>query len=116
MDHAQYDAWSKNASAAYKEYKAKKLTAEEFLRRIDTTHELESYETGKVRLVETKETPWQRLVARSWGFDPERFFPEEMLILNLSMPDAQWKLRTADELQRHTQKGHQSLREKYGKA
>jgi len=116
MDHAQYDAWSKNASAAYKEYKAGTITAEEFLRRIDTTHELESYEEGKVRLTETEETPWQRLVARSWDFDPERLFPEEMMILNLSKPDAMWEMRTADELRRRTQKGHQSLREKYGKA
>lgn len=116
MDHAQYDAWSKNASAAYKEYKAGTITAEEFLRKIDTTHELESYEAGKVRLTGTEETPWQRLVARSWGFDPERFFPEEMMILNLSKPDAKWEMRTADELRRRTQKGHQSLREKYGKA
>ncbi len=116
MDYRQYDAWSENASATYKEYKAKKLTTEEFLRSIDTTHELESYETGKVKLSETEETPWQRLVARSWDFDPERFFPEEMMILNLSKPDAQWELRTADELRRRTQKGHQSLREEYGKA
>ncbi len=115
MDYAQYDAWSKSASAAYKEYRAGTIAAEEFLRRIDTTHELESYEVGKIRLVETKETPWQRLVARGWDFDPERFFPEEMLILNLSKPDAQWEFRTADELRRNAQKGHQSLREKYGK-
>ncbi len=116
MDYTQYDAWSKNASAAYKEYRAGAMTAEEFLRRTDTTHELESYEAGKVRLTGTEETPWQRLVARGWDFDPERFFPEEMMILNLSKPDAQWELCTADELRRHTQKGHQSLREKYGKA
>lgn len=116
MDHAQYDAWSENASAAYKEYRAGTITAEEFLRKIDATHELESYEAGKVRLTETAETPWQRLVARSLAFDPERFFPEEMLVLNLSKLDAQWELRTADELRRRTQKGHQSLREKYGKA
>ncbi len=116
MDHAQYDAWSKNASAAYKKYRAGTITAEEFLRRIDTTYELKSYDAGKVRLGETKETTWQRLVARSWDFDPERFFPEEMMTLNLSKPDAQWELRTADELRRRTQKGHQSLREKYGKA
>ncbi len=82
MDYAQYDAWSKNANVAYKEYRAGAMTAEGSLRRIDTTHELESYEAGKVRLVETKETPWQRLVVRSWDFDPERFFPEKMIILN----------------------------------
>lgn len=116
MDYERYDTWSENASAAYKEYRAGTITAEEFLRRIDATHELESYEAGKVRLTETAETPWQRLVARSLAFDPERFFPEEMMSLNLSKPDAQWELRTADELRRRTQKGHQSLREKYGKA
>ncbi len=116
MDYERYDTWSENASAAYKEYRAGTITAEEFLRRIDATHELESYEADKVRLTETAETPWQRLVSRSRKFDPERFFPEEMLVLNLSKPDAQWELRTADELRRRTQKGHQSLREKYGKA
>ncbi len=115
-DYAQYDAWSKNASAAYKEYRAGAMTADEFLQRIDTTHELESYDTGQVRPAEAEETLWQRLVARGWDFDPDRFFPEAMLILNLSKPDAQWELRTADELRRRTQKGHQSLREKYGKA
>ncbi len=77
---------------------------------------MESYEVGKIRLAEAEKTPWQRLVARSLDFDPERFFPEEMMILDFSKPDAQWELRTADELRRHTQKGHQSLREKYGKA
>lgn len=116
MDYERYDTWSENASAAYKEYRVGTITAEEFLRRIDTTHELESYEVGKVKLPGMEETPWQRLVARSWDFDPERFFPEEMMILNLSKPDAMWEMRTADELRRRTQKGHQSLREKYGKA
>jgi len=89
--------------------KAKKLTAEEFLRKVDTTHELEG-------CMGTEEAPWQRLVARSWDFDPERFFPKEIIIiLNLNKPDAQWEPRTADELWRRMQKGHQSLREKYGK-
>lgn len=116
MDYARYDSWSENASATYREYRAGTITAEEFLRKVDTSHELESYEAGKVRLTETDETPWQRLVARSLDFDPERFFPEEMIGLDLGQPNPQWQMRTADELRRHTQKGHQSLREKYGKA
>lgn len=116
MDYGRYDTWSENASAALREYKAGTITAEEFLRKIDTTHELESYETGKVKLTETKETPWQSMVARSWKFDPARFFPEEMMVLNLGKPNPQWQMLTADELRRRTQKGHQSLREKYGKA
>jgi len=90
-----------------------KLTAEKFLRMVNTTQELESYEAGKIRLTGTEETLWQRLMARSWMFSPERFFPEEMLILNLSKLNAQWELHTADELQRRTQRGYQNLRGKY---
>lgn len=52
---------------------------------------------------------------RDFTFDPERYFPKEMIRLNLSDPDPQWKLLTADDLRREAQKGHQSLREKYGK-
>lgn len=115
MDYERYDAWSENASAALKEYKAGAITAEAFLRRIDATHELESYETGQAKLTEAEETTWQRLVAKSWDFDPARFFPEEMMALDLGRPSPQWQTLTADELRRRTQKGHQSLREKYGK-
>jgi len=73
MDFEQYDAWSENARLARMEYLDGKLTAEEFLRRIDTTHELARYEAGKITL-ET-ETAWQKRVERSWSFDPERFYP-----------------------------------------
>ena len=60
---------------------------------------------------------WQRLVARNFRFDPERYFPEEMAYLNLNLndPDPQWLMLTADDLRREAQKGHQSLKEKYGK-
>ncbi len=55
-------------------------------------------------------------MACSWSFALERFYPEEMLLLDLSEPDAKWECLTADDLRRRDQKGHQSLREKYGKA
>ena len=42
MDYGQYDAWSENARLARMEYLKGKLAAEEFLQRIDTTHELGS--------------------------------------------------------------------------
>lgn len=41
MDYEQYDAWSENARLAYKEYSKGKLTAEEFLQRIDTGQDLD---------------------------------------------------------------------------
>ena len=95
------------------EYLNGKLTAEEFLRRVDTTHELENYGTDKAELVE--ETAWQRMVAGNLSFDAETHYPEMMHMLDLGAEDPKWELRTADELRREDQKGHQSLREKYGK-
>lgn len=114
MDYGQYDQWSENARLARGEYVQGNLTAEEFLRKIDTTHELTSYEVGKIDLPDGP-SRWQQLVARDFRFDPERYFPEEMIHLNLSDPDPQWQILTADDQRKEAQKGHQSLKEKYGK-
>ena len=95
------------------EYLDGKLTTEKFLRRIDTTHELASYETDKAELA--GETMWQRMVAGDLGFDAETHYPETMQVLDLGEENPQWELHTADELRREDQQGHQSLREKYGK-
>lgn len=117
MDYSQYEAWSENARLARMEYLRGELTAEEFLRRIDTTHELQSYEAGKTELADGS-TAWQRRVASDITFDPAVSFPEQFMALDLTHPgdqDAQWELHTADDLRRYMQKGHQSLREKYGR-
>lgn len=113
MDYDQYTAWSENARLARMEYLDGKLTAEEFLRRIDMTHELESYETGKTELVE--ETVWQNRVSGDFSVDPETYYPETIQVLDLGAAEPKWELRTADDLRRRDQKGHQSLREQYGK-
>lgn len=113
MDYEQYEAWSENARLARMEYLKGRLTAEKFLRRIDTTHELENYEAGKAELVE--ETAWQRMVAGNFAFDAETHYPEMMQVLDLGVAGPKWELCTADDLRREDQKGHQSLREKYGK-
>ena len=114
MDYEQYDQWSENARLAREEYVQGNLTTEEFLRKIDTTHELTSYEAGKIKLVDGP-SRWQQLVARDFRFDPERYFPKELARLDLSRPDPQWQILTADDLRREAQKGHQSLKEKYGR-
>ncbi len=113
MDYEQYEAWSENARLAGMEYLKGKLTAEEFLRRIDTTHELENYEADKTELVE--ETAWQRMVAGNFSFDAETHYPEMMQVLDLGEAEPKWELYTADDLRKQDQEGHQSLREKYGK-
>lgn len=115
MDYSQYEAWSENARLARMEYLRGELTAEEFLRKIDTTHELQSYEVGKAEPVDGP-TLWQRRVASDITFDPAESLPEEFMALDLTHPgdqDAQWELHTADDLRRYLQKGHQGLREKY---
>ncbi len=113
MDYSQYETWSENARLARMEYLQGRLTAEEFLRRIDATHQMESYEAGKAELV--KETAWQCMVAGDLGFDPEAHYPEMMQALDLGAKEPKWELRTADDLRQEDQKGHQSLRERYGK-
>lgn len=113
MDYSQYDAWSENARLARTEYLNGKLTAGEFLRQIDTTHELESYEAGKAELVE--ETVWQDMVAGNFAFDADTHYPEMTQVLDLGADEPEWKLRTADDLRREDQEGHQSLRERYGR-
>ena len=113
MDYDQYNTWSENARLIRMEYLSGKLTAEEFLQRIDTTHELKSYETDKTELVE--ETVWQRMVAGDLGFNADMHYPETMQALDLGVEEPEWELQTADELRREDQRGHQSLREKYGK-
>ena len=114
MDYGQYEAWSENARLARMEYLKGQLTAEEFLRRIDATHELESYEAGKAELV--KETAWQCMVAGNFAFDAETHYPEVIQVLDLRAEEPKWELYTADDLRREDQKGHQSLRKRYGKA
>ena len=113
MDYNQYTAWSENARLARMEYLDGKLTAEEFLRRIDTTHELNSYETGRAELVE--ETVWQNRVAGDFSFDPETYYQETIQVLDLGAAEPRWELLTADDMRREDQAGHQSLWEKYGK-
>lgn len=50
MTMTQYGDWEEIARKARRDYIAGKITAEEFLRRIDTTHELDSYDIAKQEL------------------------------------------------------------------
>lgn len=96
------------------EYVRGNLTAEEFLRKIDTIHELMSCEVDKINLPD-EPSMWQQLVERDFRFDPERYCPIELGRLDLSCPDPRWQILTADDLRREPQKGYQSLKKKYGK-
>lgn len=114
MPPVQYDEWEANARQARRVYMDGKITAEDFLRRIDTTHELGSYDTVKQELP-PEETVWQKRVAADLDFDPERDYPQSFMELDLREPtgDPKWQYFTREELVRKDQKGHQSLREEY---
>ncbi len=114
MDWEQYDAWSENARLARMDYLSGKLTAEEFLRKIDTMHDLESYAVTTPK-EPPKQTIWQRLVAKSIGFDAERHYPESFQMLDLTAANPTWQTISADELRARDQEGHRSLRDQYGK-
>ncbi|MBE7009634.1 MAG: hypothetical protein E7422_11100 [Ruminococcaceae bacterium] len=113
MDTFQYRDWSELARDARMAYLRRELTTEEFLRRIDVYHELESYEVsapsapGKSLL--------QRRVEQSIDFDPATAY-QTMQVLDLGDPDPAWRIETAEEQARQERRGHESLREKYGKA
>ena len=79
-----------------------------------TTYELTSYEVDKIDLPD-EPSLWQRLVARDFRFDLERYFSGKMAYLNWTGSDSQWQILTAEDQRREMRKGHQSLKEKYGK-
>jgi len=59
---------------------------------------------------------WRRKVGSvSWLGSSALHYPKVMQVLDLREPEPKWKLYTAEDLRREDQKGHQSLREKYGK-
>ena len=83
------------------------------MRRIDTTHELDSCEADRAEPV--GQTVWQKWVAGDISTDPETCHPEQFQYLDLRTLDAKWEIYTADDLRRREQRGHQSLLERHGK-
>lgn len=115
MTVPQYGEWEENARQARREYVAGRLTAEEFLHRVDTTHELDSYDTV-TKEPSTEKSNWQKRVTANPDFDPELKYPSSMVILDLrtGTDTPQWQYLSREELIRKDQEGHQSLRDQYG--
>lgn len=116
MTMLQYGEWEENARLARREYMAGKIKAGEFLRRIDTTHELTSYDPVKQELP-PEESVWQKRVAADLNFDPEQNYPTSFMALDLSesVDTSQWQFFTQEDLIQKDQVGHRSLRQQYGK-
>lgn len=113
MNLHMYAEWSDLASDARMAYLKRELDTEEFLRRIDVYHDLESYQVRAPE--EAGKSIFQKRVERDIDFDPEYTYPKTMQVLDMSVPDPKWETYTAEELVRRDRQGHESLREKYGR-
>ena len=107
-----YGEWSAMASETRLKYAHKEITAEEFLQRIDTMHDLTSYKVKECKLV-PELSEWQQCVSDNIAFDPERAFPETMMFLDLEKGNPQWESFTSEQLQKKAQEGHLSLQKEY---
>lgn len=115
MDATQYSAWLDLAHAARMDYLAGRLTAPEFLRRIDVYRDLDSYDAEEAKLYDPKDTAWRQRVVHNIDFDPALAY-QPMMCLDLGQgADAQWQYFSAEDLARQDRDGAASLREKYGR-
>ena len=94
FDFQDYTVWDENALAARKAYLAGDISAEEFLRRIDLYHDLETYD------VEAPQKPvkseWRKRVESNIRFDPYRDY-SDFMILDLGLENPQWHIITSEE-------------------
>lgn len=110
-----YLDWSYDASTARALYLEGKISGDEFLRRINPEgEELDLSSQIQTPAEDILFTPWEQLVEGDISFDPKCHF-QTMQILDLGAEDPQWKLITAQEQERGSKHGNESLLEKYRK-
>lgn len=110
-----YDDWIEDAHTARMEYLEGKISGEELLRRINPEGEKLDLDNPLQRPAEEiLFTPWEKLVERDISFDPRRHF-QSFQLLDLRVENPQWKYFTAQDMERASKHGNESLREKYKK-
>ena len=104
----EYFDWSEMAKQARLDYIDGKISAEEFIRRIDKYGELTDFAAQTTE--QTRESILERLVKKDLSFDPaRRYF--DIQTLDLEEPDPQWKIMTAEEWMRGEQGTRRPLAE-----
>ena len=95
------------------EYLNRKISSEEFLRRIDSFGVLEDYEAEKAETVAPNDTDWRKRVERNIDFDPkEAYLPMQVLDLT-NGSDAKWQYLTVEDQLRESRGGNESLMDRY---
>ena len=115
MSPTKYDEWITRAHSARLDYLGGRLTAEEFLKRIDIYTELKSYTAERKDPVSPDATDWRFRIRHDLDFDPLKEF-EPMMVLDLREGDssAAWQYFERDDLIKQSRSGQESLQEKYG--
>ena len=108
MDLHEYDAWDQIAQTARKEYLDGKINAEDFLKRIDLYHDLDSYDVDMPK--NPGKSIWRRQVEQNIRFDPYQAYPS-MMALNLRVPDPHWETIPSETRMRDAQGDARSLRD-----
>ena len=104
MDTYMFEAWSSLAKDARMAHMRRELTTEEFLRRIDVFHELDSYDVSAP--MEPGKSILQERVERNIDFDPESAY-QAVQVLDMRDPSVkpEWKTYSAEECKRWEQQG-----------
>ena len=108
LDH--YLLWCEEASQARTAYLDGKITAEEFIRRIDLYGELKDFVAEKAE-EDNGESVLERLVWKNLDFDPAQRYCN-IQTLDLGEPNPEWKIVTAEEWMRQEQGSRRPLTER----
>lgn len=112
FDRAQYTAWLELAREAKRDYQAGRISAGEFLRRIDLHGDLAPYEAERTELPPPDETLWRDLIKRDMDFVPDGLFMDTDF-LDLREAEPAWATVTAESQILHARGGHTSLHDRY---
>lgn len=112
FDRDQYAAWLDLAREAKRNYQAGRISAGEFLRRIDPSEELVPYDAERIELPPPDETPWRNCIKQDMDFVPGDRFADTAL-LDLREAEPAWETVTAESRILHARGGHTSLHDRY---
>lgn len=112
FDRDQYAAWLDLARETKRNYQTGRISAGEFLRRIDPGEELVPYDAERTELPPPDETPWRDSIKRAMDFVSDGLFMDTDF-LDLRGDEPTWEIITAKSQMLCARGGHTSLHDRY---
>lgn len=112
FDRDQYTAWLDLAREAKRDYQAGRISAGEFLQRIDLQGELAPYDAERIELPLPDETSWRNYIKQNMDFVPGRRFTD-IALLDSREAEPAWETVTAESQILHARGGHTRLHDRY---